>query len=213
MPTARTASARSGIRSRSRAPATSCSSCATTPAAPTSSCTRPTPTWAAYNNYGLGQRLQRRSPQPASRRGRNQRAYKVSYNRPLMNRTVSRVNQYFNAEYALVRWLERNGYDVTYFAGLDTERRGELLKNHRLFISVGHDEYLVGRTAPQRRGGARCRRQPRLHERQRGVLEDAHGAEHRRHQARRTGRSSSTRRRIPSIPTPAKSSRRGRSIR
>ena len=32
------------------------------------------------------------------------------------------------------------GDDTTYIAGLDTDRRGDLLKNHKLFISVGHDE-------------------------------------------------------------------------
>ena len=30
----------------------------------------------------------------------------------------------FNAEYPMVRWLERNGYDVSYFTGVDTDRRG-----------------------------------------------------------------------------------------
>jgi hypothetical protein len=41
----------------------------------------------------------------------------------------------------LTRWLERNGYDTTYSSGVDSDRRGNLLKNHKLFISVGHDEY------------------------------------------------------------------------
>ena len=31
---------------------------------------------------------------------------------------------FFNAEYPMVRWLERNGYDVSYFTGVDTDRRG-----------------------------------------------------------------------------------------
>ena len=39
---------------------------------------------------------------------------------------------------------------------------------------------LVGRAAGQRRGRARRRREPRLHERQRGVLEDPLGGQHRR---------------------------------
>jgi hypothetical protein len=59
----------------------------------------------------------------------------------LLNRDRNSVNQYLNAEYALTRWLERNGYDTTYSSGVDTDRRGQLLKNHRLFISSGHDEY------------------------------------------------------------------------
>ena len=36
-----------------------------------------------------------------------------------------------NAEYPMVRWLERNGYSVSYFTGVDTDRRGGLLTSHR----------------------------------------------------------------------------------
>ncbi len=95
------------------------------------------PSWTAYNSYGLGSTYNR----PGSGSSWQFRSYKVSLNRPLGQRNV---NQYFNGEYALARWLERNGYDVTYFAGIDTDRRGDLLKNHKLFISVGHDEYWSG---------------------------------------------------------------------
>ena len=69
----------------------------------------------------------------------------------------------FNSEYPAVRWLERNGYDVSY---IDRPRhrppRAELIKNHRTFMSVGHDEYWSGAAAGQRRGRARRRRQHRL---------------------------------------------------
>ena len=50
----------------------------------------------------------------------------------------------FNAEYPMVRWLEANGYDVSYSTGVDTDRRGELIPNHKVFMSVGHDEYWSG---------------------------------------------------------------------
>ena len=81
----------------------------------------------------------------------------------------------FNAEYPMVRWLERNGYDMSYTTGVDADRLpGELLE-HETFLSVGHDEYWSGDAARQRGGGARRRRQPRLLQRQRGVLEDALG--------------------------------------
>jgi hypothetical protein len=101
------------------------------------------PTWESYNTYGLGSTYNGLTETGASA-GRPGRANKVSFNRPFLNRTSGAVNQYFNAEYALSRWLERNGYDVTYFADVDTDRRGALLKNHKLFISIGHDEYWSG---------------------------------------------------------------------
>ena len=47
----------------------------------------------------------------------------------------------FNGEYPFIRWLEANGYDVSYFTGVDSDRRGEEILKHRLFLSVGHDEY------------------------------------------------------------------------
>ena len=44
-------------------------------------------------------------------------------------------------EYPMVRWLERNGFDVSYTTNVDAHRRGNLILNHQLFLSVGHDEY------------------------------------------------------------------------
>jgi len=41
----------------------------------------------------------------------------------------------------MVRFLEREGYDVTYCTNLDTHERPDLLLSHRVFLSVGHDEY------------------------------------------------------------------------
>ena len=44
----------------------------------------------------------------------------------------------------MIRWLEANGYDVTYSTGMDTDRRGNLVRNHKIFLSSGHDEYWSG---------------------------------------------------------------------
>lgn len=91
------------------------------------------PTWQAYNTYGgaffYGG-------------GANGRAFKVSYNRPVLTRGRENGRDFFmSAEYAMVRFMERNGYDVSYIAGVDSDRRGTLIKNHKVFLSVGHDEY------------------------------------------------------------------------
>jgi len=92
-------------------------------------------TWQAYNNYG-GNSLYTGNPAG--------RAYKVSYNRPFNTRSNSTEDFVFNAEYPMVRFLERSGYDVSYSTGVDSDRRGDLIKNHRLFMSSGHDEYWSG---------------------------------------------------------------------
>jgi hypothetical protein len=70
----------------------------------------------------------------------------ASYNRPLVTRDYRAINAPFGAEYPMLRWLERNGYDVAYQAGVDTHSRG-VGPATRLFVSVGHDEYWSG---PQR---------------------------------------------------------------
>jgi hypothetical protein len=92
-------------------------------------------TWQAYNQYG-GNSLYVGSPAG--------RAYKVSYNRPFTTRQTAREDWLFNAEFPMVRWLERNGYDVSYFSGVDADRLGAELREHRAFLSVGHDEYWSG---------------------------------------------------------------------
>lgn len=90
-------------------------------------------TWQAYNEYG-GNSLY--SGNPAGR------AYKVSYNRPFTTRNIANGQDWvFNAEYPMVRWLESNGYNVSYISGVDVDRTGALLLNHKTFLSVGHDEY------------------------------------------------------------------------
>ena len=50
----------------------------------------------------------------------------------------------FNAEYPMVRWLEQDGYGVSYFTGVDSDRHGTEIREHRAFLSVGHDEYWSG---------------------------------------------------------------------
>ncbi len=92
-------------------------------------------TWQAYNTYG-GNSLY--TGQPAGR------AHKVSYNRPFLTRASKPDSYLFNAEYPMIRWLEANGYNVSYTSGADVDRRGSLILGHRLFMSNGHDEYWSG---------------------------------------------------------------------
>ncbi|MEZ5966822.1 MAG: DUF6605 domain-containing protein [Planctomycetota bacterium] len=98
-------------------------------------------TWQAYNLYG-GASLY---PAGNSPPGFNH-ATKVSYNRPFDIRNAAGGSGYdfFAAEYAMVRFLEANGYDVSYMTSVDVDRYGARLLQHRAFLSVGHDEYWSG---------------------------------------------------------------------
>ncbi len=101
-------------------------------------------TWQAYNRYGGHSVYGRLHPEGLRLHAGEPRAPKVSYNRPFETRHYRAVNMPFNSEYPMVRWLERNGYDVSYSSGVDTDRRGDELLEHKVFLSVGHDEYWTG---------------------------------------------------------------------
>jgi hypothetical protein len=93
-------------------------------------------TWQAYNDYGGSSFYTG---------GANGRATKLSYNRPVLTRGgIGGRDFFFANEYPMIRFLEKNGYDVSYISGVDTDRRGDLLKNHKTYLSVGHDEYWSG---------------------------------------------------------------------
>jgi hypothetical protein len=100
-------------------------------------------TWQAYNGYG-GYSLYL-GPGLSFNHGK-----KVSYNRPFLTRDGSggggsAEDWFLNAEYPMIRFLEKNGYDISYTTDLDIARNNansiNLLLNHKVFISVGHDEY------------------------------------------------------------------------
>eukprot|EP00966_Prymnesium_polylepis_P157075 3629878-Prymnesium_polylepis.2 len=130
----------------------------------------PARSWGTTNTYGVpcgDTALHAGSPPP---RNASRRAYKASFNRPFATRAYRQVNMPFNAEYPMVRWLERNGcakevgarvaspprYDVAYWTGTDADRFAARLPGsaHRLYVSVGHDEYWSG---PQRAAVAAAR--------------------------------------------------------
>ena len=90
-------------------------------------------TWEAYNSYGGDSLYTGTGP------GTNGASWAVSYNRPLSGEGDE--NFIFNAEAPMVYFMEEQGYDVSYTTDADTARRGNLITNHKVFMTVGHDEY------------------------------------------------------------------------
>ena len=92
----------------------------------------PDATWQAYNGYGGNSMYDGNTSWPSGH------AVKVSYNRPffpynsLFNTDGREADWYMNAEYPMIRWLERNGYDVTYTSCNDVARNGSRLLNHKV---------------------------------------------------------------------------------
>jgi hypothetical protein len=90
----------------------------------------PVNTWQAYNPWGGKSLYPFNSTDMAP-------ATRVSFDRPL----AFTAQGPFDWEYNLVRFLEREGYDVSYQTDVDTDARPTSLLDHRLVIVNGHDEY------------------------------------------------------------------------
>jgi Domain of unknown function (DUF4347)/Domain of unknown function (DUF4082) len=94
----------------------------------------------AYNNYGGY------SVYDFNSNG-GQRAYQVSFDRPFQYNTSAAAEQFNNTltwEYNMTRWLESQGYDVSYYTNLDVSINPLQLYSQKTFLSIGHDEYWSG---------------------------------------------------------------------
>ena len=100
-------------------------------------------TWQAYNKYGGNSLYSCTAPCPPGNPGAYKGAFSVSYNRPF-DGTITQDNgrsYLFYAEYQMIRFIERNGYDASYTSQADVAANAVLLRNHKVIISSGHDEY------------------------------------------------------------------------
>ncbi len=71
--------------------------------------------------------------------GKLSKAVKVSFDRPYAQ--VDGSGYVLLYEAAAIHWLERQGYDLSYISSVDLhEDPGQLLQ-HRVYLSLGHDEY------------------------------------------------------------------------
>jgi hypothetical protein len=89
-------------------------------------------TWQAYNCWG-GKSLYEFNSLSCDR------ASEVSFVRPYAN--GDGAGELFYFEINLIRWLEREGYDIGYCTNLDIHDGIEQIANHLAFMSQGHDEY------------------------------------------------------------------------
>lgn len=91
-------------------------------------------TFQAYNSWGARSLYAHPERTPPVVQAR-----KVSFNRPYD--VVYAASPVLQWEYQMVRFLEREGYDVAYCTDVDTHETSNLLLSHKAFLSVGHDEY------------------------------------------------------------------------
>lgn len=125
-------------------------------------------TWQAYNTYTDTADTNITSGKcfypTVDPDNKDRRRSRISYNRPFVTRARSGLSSnnvgtwpsdntttgqptagssywLFDYEYPMIRWLEANGYDVSYAANVDTHRNQYLMTYHKVFMSVGHDEY------------------------------------------------------------------------
>jgi hypothetical protein len=105
-------------------------------------------TWQAYNFWGgsgngnIGYNLYGKFNDVTYDGLSAQRASAVSFNRPyLVQGSTDGAGNFMVWDYPLVRWLEANGYNVTYATDLDIENNPGLLNGRKAFTNTGHDEY------------------------------------------------------------------------
>jgi hypothetical protein len=67
------------------------------------------------------------------------RAYVVSFDRPYSSREG--LGDFPRSEFNLIRWLERESYNITYFSDMDVHASANPVQGRRLLIVGGHDEY------------------------------------------------------------------------
>jgi N,N-dimethylformamidase beta subunit-like, C-terminal/Domain of unknown function (DUF4082)/Bacterial Ig-like domain/Bacterial Ig domain len=104
-------------------------------------------TWQAYNDWGgysVYQGKATGSPWCCTQLDPG-RAVQVSYNRPFATRfdTPGGQDFFFATEDPMIRFLEKNGYDISYVSQADVAASGgaAMLEQHKMFMCVGHTEY------------------------------------------------------------------------
>jgi hypothetical protein len=98
----------------------------------------PDTTYQAYNNWG-GYSLYIAYTKVGT--GVLGRGVKVSFDRPYSEPNGYGSGQVLTIEAASIRWLERQGYNVSYISDVDLHNDPAQLLHYSAYLSLGHDEY------------------------------------------------------------------------
>jgi hypothetical protein len=101
-------------------------------------------TWEAYNDYGGNSLYSCTVACPSGNPNGYKGAYAVSYNRPWDGalQTDGGNSYLWYAEYQMIQFMEREGYNVSYTDDVDLATQAPAtLEQHKTILFSGHDEY------------------------------------------------------------------------
>lgn len=96
-------------------------------------------TYQAYNTWGGYSLYEADNITQTSENALGPRGVEVSFDRPYVDAEGS--GQVLSYEIDTIRWLERQGYDLSYLSSVDLHENPSQLLQHRVYLSIGHDEY------------------------------------------------------------------------
>lgn len=108
-------------------------------------------TWQAYNRWPQWRSMYDSPNNPWGTRSAEtyaagfDRPYAIFWNgfpaafEPLTNGS----GEFLMTEFPLAYWIEKEGYDVSYISQMDVHTNGKTLLRGKVYLSVGHDEYLT----------------------------------------------------------------------
>jgi YD repeat-containing protein len=99
----------------------------------------PTATYQAYNSFN-GHSLYRFNSAGFQTITGTSRAVQVSFERPYVN-DYNDANWFLKADFPMIAWMEREGYDVDYTESTSVDSNPAQLLNHKTLVFSGHDEY------------------------------------------------------------------------
>src|SRR6266700_5129006 len=105
-------------------------------------------TWQAYNFWGgagnsnNGYSLYGKFNDVSYDNLSSTKAHAVSFDRPYLDQgSVDGAGNFMVWDYPMVRWLEAQGYNVTYATDVDLETNPNMLSGRKALVNTGHDEY------------------------------------------------------------------------